>query len=412
MHKVWIIARHEYMVNVRRTGFIITTALVPLLGIVGLLVMTFLGGQVPAFLERQFSSVPKHIGVVDELGDFTPILPAYHARYTLFAEQETGRKAVETEEIAALLVIPQNYMKSGEVLIVSKGSALSAAAMENVSEVRQFFVDHLLRGQQVQPALRERLADPIEPVLVSLGDEGEPEGGALSTLLSIMVPYFLALMLIVTILLASGYLLRGVSEEKTTRVIELLLSSVSAQELLAGKVLGLGALGLTQVVVWMASVIILGSVASALNGWSIPLMSRPEVFALGLVYYLLGFLMYAVLMGSVGALGTTMQESQQMAGIFSLMAAIPIFFAGFVFTNPNMTLIRILSWFPLTAPTAMLLRIPMAEVPVVDIVGSIVMILIAIPVILWAGSKIFRLGLLMYGKRPTLAQVWRTLRQA
>ena len=141
-------------------------------------------------------------------------------------------------------------------------------------------------------------------------------------------------------------------------------------------------------------------------------MSRPEVFALGLVYYLLGFLMYAVLMGSVGALGTTMQESQQMAGIFSLMAAIPIFFAGFVFTNPNMTLIRILSWFPLTAPTAMLLRIPMAEVPVVDIVGSIVMILIAIPVILWAGSKVFRLGLLMYGKRPTLAQVWRTLRQA
>ena len=303
-------------------------------------------------------------------------------------------------------------MKSGEVLILSKGSAFSSAELENLAEVRQFFVDHLLRGQQVRPALRERLADPIEPVLVSLGNEGEPEGGESSTFLGIMVPYFLAIMLILTIMIASGYLLRGVSEEKTSRVIELLLSSVSAKELLAGKVLGLGALGLTQVMVWLASVLILGSVASALNGWNIPLMSRPEVFVLGLVYYLLGFLMYAVLMGSVGTLGTTMQESQQMASIFSLMAAIPMFFAAFVFANPNMLLIRILSWFPFTAPTAMLLRIPMAEVPVVDVVGSIMMILIAIPVVLWAGNKVFRMGLLMYGKRPTLAQVWQTLRRA
>jgi len=411
MRKVWIIARHEYVINVRRTGFIIMTALVPILGIVGLLVTTLLGGQVPAFLERQFSSTPKHVGIVDELGNFTPILPAYQARYTLFADQETGHKAVESEEVSTLLIIPQHYMKSGDVLIVSKGSALSAAALQDVGEVRQFFVDHLLRGQQVQPALRERLADPIDPTLVSLGEEGGSESGALGTLLGIMVPYFLAIMLILTIMIASGYLLRGVSEEKTSRVIELLLSSVSAKELLAGKVLGLGALGLTQVMVWLAAVLILGSVATALNGWNIPLMSRPEVFVLGLVYYLLGFLMYAVLMGSVGALGTTMQESQQMASIFSLMAAIPMFFAAFVFANPNMLLIRILSWFPFTAPTAMLLRIPMAEVPVVDIVGSIVMILITIPVILWAGSKVFRMGLLMYGKRPTLAQVWQTLRQ-
>ena len=412
MRKVWIIARHEYVINVRRTGFIIMTALVPILGIVGLLAMTVFGGQVPAFLESQFSSTPKHVGIVDELGDFTPILPDYHARYTLFAKQQTGREAIETGEITTLLIIPESYMESGEVMIISKGSAFSAAALENLSEVRQFFVDHLLRGQQVQPALRARLADPIQPVLVSLGDEGEPEGGELSTFLSIMVPYFLAIMLIVTILFASGYLLRGVSEEKTSRVIELLLSSVSAKELLAGKVLGLGALGLTQVMVWLASVLVLGSIASTLNGWSIPLMSRPEVFVLGLVYYLLGFLMYAVLMGSVGALGTTMHESQQMASIFSLMAAIPMFFAGFVFANPNMLVIRILSWFPFTAPTAMLLRIPMAEVPVVDIVGSIVMILITIPVVLWAGSKVFRMGLLMYGKRPTLAQVWQTLRRA
>ncbi|HEC34282.1 MAG TPA: ABC transporter permease, partial [Chloroflexi bacterium] len=140
--------------------------------------------------------------------------------------------------------------------------------------------------------------------------------------------------------------------------------------------------------------------------------ARPEVFVLGLVYYLLGFLVYAVLMGAVGALGTTMQESQQLAGIFSGMAAIPLILNGFIISNPNVPLLRVFSWFPLTAPTVMMLRLPMAKVPLVDIVGSIAMLILAIPAVLWAGSKVFRMGLLMYGKRPGLAQVVQVLREA
>lgn len=81
-------------------------------------------------------------------------------------------------------------------------------------------------------------------------------------------------------------------------------------------------------------------------------------------------------------------------------------------SNPNMTLLRVLSWFPLTAPTVMMLRLPMAEVPVVDIVGSIVVLIFSIPAVLWAGSKVFRMGLLMYGKRPSVAEIVRVLRQA
>ena len=85
---------------------------------------------------------------------------------------------------------------------------------------------------------------------------------------------------------------------------------------------------------------------------------------------------------------------------------------GFMFSNPNMTFVRVLSWFPLTAPTMMLLRLPMVEVPAIDVVGSIVMLIVTVPAILWAGSKVFRMGLLMYGKRPSLRQVLRALRQA
>lgn len=411
MRKVWIIARHEYLVNVRRLGFIIMTALVPLLGVLGLLIAGFFGGQAAAFFERQFVPEPKEIGVVDHLGGFTPILPAYQERYHLLADEETGCAALEADEITTLLVIPEDYVESGQVMIFSKGSGFSAAVMEDSPGVRAFFVDHLLRDE-VDPAIRKRLTDPIKPVLVSLEAEGQPQGGPLSTGLNIMVPYFLGILLIMTIFTSSGYLLRSVAQEKTSRVIEILLSSVTAQELLAGKVLGLGALGLTQVIIWLVSALGLSRGAVSLLGVALPLLTRSEVFILGLVYYLLGFLVYAVLMGAVGALGTTMQESQQLAGVFSLMATIPLMLSGFMFSNPNMTLFRVLSWFPLTAPTVMMLRLPMAEVPVVDVVGSIVMLIITIPAVLWAGAKVFRMGLLMYGKRPSLVQVVRVLREA
>lgn len=411
MRKIGVIACHEYLVNVRRVGFIIMTALVPLLGALGLLIAAFFGGQAAAFFERQFAPEPKEIGVVDHLGAFTPILPAYQERYHLFVDEESGRVALESDEITILLVIPADYVERGQVMVLSKGSALSAAVMEDSASVRGFFVDHLLRDE-VDPALRKRLADPIEPVLVSLEAKGQPQGGPLGTALNIIVPYILGVLLIMTIFVSSGYLLRGVAEEKTSRVIEIVLSSVTAQELLAGKVLGLGALGLTQVVIWLVSAFGLSGGAVSLLGVALPLLTRPEVFVLGLVYYLLGFLVYAVLMGAVGALGTTMQESQQLAGIFSMMAAIPLMLGGFMFSNPNMPLLRVLSWFPLTAATVMMLRLPMAEVPAVDIVGSIVVLLISIPVLLWAGAKVFRMGLLMYGKRPSLAQVVRALREA
>jgi ABC-2 type transport system permease protein len=255
------------------------------------------------------------------------------------------------------------------------------------------------------------VSNPVNLVSVNL-DVATGGGGATNTIVNMMVPYFLGLLLIITIFSSSGYLLRSVSEEKASRVIEIVLSSTSATQLLAGKVIGLGAVGLTQVIIWLLSAVALSGGAVGLLGIAIPLFSRTEVFILAVVYYLLGFLVYAVLMGSVGALGATEQESQQLAGIFSITAALPMMLAGFLFSNPNMILVRVLSWIPLSAPTMMLLRLPLSEVPTVDIVGSIVVTALSIPLILWAGAKVFRMGLLMYGKRPSLKQVWRVLREA
>jgi ABC-2 type transport system permease protein len=411
MRKVLIVARQEYLVNVRRVGFIVMTLLVPLLGAAGLFVAAFFGGQAAAFLASTFVPEEGNVGIVDQMGAFTPLLPQYEEQFTLYGDQEEGRAAVRDKVIDSLLVIPEDYLDTGKVTIITREGGFSAAVLEDSDTMQAFFVDHLLRDQ-ADPRVRARVANPIDPVLVGLEAEAEPEGGPLGIVLNLLVPYFLGILLVMTIFVTSGYLLQGVAREKTSRVMEIILSSVTAQELLAGKVLGLGALGLTQIVIWLASSVALSGGTMGLLGIALPLLVRPQLLVLGVVYYILGFLVYAVLMGGVGALGTTQQESQQLAGIFSMMAAIPLMIGGFMFANPNMTIVRVLSWFPFTAPTMMLLRLPMTEVPLIDIVGSILMLLISIPAVLWVGSKVFRMGLLMYGKRPSLRQIVRALRQA
>ncbi|MCL4831375.1 MAG: ABC transporter permease [Caldilineaceae bacterium] len=411
MDKIWLIAWHEYRVNVRRPGFIIMTLLIPLLGLVALLIGAFFGGQAGDALVEVFAGSNRSVAVVDQSGRFTPILPEYADGFRLFASEEAGVAAVQAETARRLIVIPADYVESGRIRVVSGEGAFSALDIEDSGSLRGFFVDHLVRDVP-DAALRARLANPFRAQVVNLSGEEQSAGGVLASVLGFIVPYMLSILLIVTIFVSSGYLLRSVSEEKTNRVIEIVLSSVTAQQLLAGKVIGLGALGLTQVIVWVGSSFGLSGGIVALLGVAVPLFARPEVFVLAVVYYLLGFVVYAVLMGSVGALGADFQESQQLAGVFSLLASVPLMLAGVFFTNPNSGLIRFISWFPLTAPTAMMLRLPMTEVPVIDIVGSLATILLTIPLIVWLGGKVFRLGLLMYGKRPKLGEIWRLLREA
>ena len=409
MRKVWIIARHEYIKNIKRPGFIIWTLLVPVLGAIGLGIAAFAGGQAVNFLEQQFSPENQVVGFVDHSGIFDPVLPKYQDRYLPYDSEEQGRADLAAEKINALLIIDADYMDTGQVTIINRGGNFDIGVMDTAEN---FLQDHLL-AQNVQEPLATRIADPMDATTISLDDNtDEATGGPLGEIMNFMVPYMLGILLVVSIFSSSGYLMRSVSEEKTSRVIEIVLSSVRAWELLAGKVLGLGAVGLTQIAIWLGSTIVLSGGAVGLLGVALPLLTRPTIFILGVVYYLLGFLIYAVLMGAGGALGTTEQESQQIAGMFSFTAAIPMMIMGFIWSNPNALLARILSWFPITAPTMMMMRITLQEVPVVDIAGSIGMCLLSIPLIIWAGSKVFRAGLLMYGKKPSVKEVWKIIRTA
>ncbi|MGD2178441.1 MAG: ABC transporter permease [Anaerolineae bacterium] len=406
-HKIWVIARHEYLTHVKRLGFIIVTAIVPALGVLGLLAATVFSGeaqQISQFLEEQVGG-GKPNGVVDRSGMFAPIQSEYQEDFILYPNEDVAADALEAEEISNALVIPADYVKTGKVIVLTQGSAFGAAEVSDSAQVRAFFVDHLLAGR-VDTEIRRRAAEPLraQPRVISGGiTRGE---GPLSFIFTFAVPYALSFFLIMTVFISSGYLLRSVAEEKETRVIEIVISSVRPLELMAGKVVGLGALGLTQVLIWLLSALAFSGGLAALLAAAGAFLIPTRFLVLGVVYYLLGYTLYAILMAGIGALGTTAQESQQLGGIFSFFAAIPYMLSGFLFANPNMLVARVLSFFPLTASTMMILRLPLAEVPWVDVAGSIAALIIFIPLALWMVAKLFRVGLLIYGKRPTLKEIW------
>lgn len=411
MRKVLEVARHEFIVSLKRPSFIIATLAIPLLGIVGLIVSTFFGGQAGEFFEQQFVGTPKAVGYVDQVGLFTPPLPEYEALFIPYPDEEAGREALFAEEIETFLLIPENYLDTGRVVGYSKGRGLPTAITVSEERVRPFLVDHLLAGR-VDEDLRARVRAPLNLQPVSLSPEGAGSEDTASFVANIAIPYAFSFLLVMSIFTSSGFLLQGVSEEKESRVIEILLSSLTPIELLAGKILGLGALGLIQILFWLGSGWALIGVAVTSLALFGAINLDLTTIVLALVYFLLGYLLFATLMASAGSLGTSAREGQQIAGIFSGLAAIPFMVSGFLWTNPNSLLAQILSYVPLTAPMMMLQRLGMAEVPLYQIALSLILLILGIGGALWAGAKVFRMGLLMYGKRPSVSEIWRALRQA
>ena len=408
------IARHEYVVNVRRPGFIFFTLLIPALGALTLIIAGFFSGQATSFFVSQFagSGSAKPAGVVDHSGLFVPIQPSYANKFTAFADEAAARQALLAQRVAAYVVIPANYLASGELSSYAMGGFIESASAVDDSALNDFLVHGLLDGK-ADPALVKRAANAENVTPVTLDENGQPRtgGSTASAIAGFIIPYVLSILLVISIFTSSSYLLRSVSEEKETRVIEIVLSSVSATELLAGKVMGLGALGLTQVVVWLGSTVLLTGGLGALVAGVVVALS-PGVFVLAGIYFLLGFLLFGTLMAVAGSLGTSLRESQQVSGIFSILAISPLWFNSFILASPNGVVARVLSYFPLTAPTTMMLRLPLANVPALDIAISMGGLIIAIPFVLWGGAKIFRMGLLLTGKRPAVRQVLRALREA
>lgn len=414
----WTIAWHEYVTNVRRPGFIFSTLLIPALGLIGLIIATFFSGQAIDFLRNEF--IPRDsrpVGVVDRSGLYTPIAARFEEDFRAYPDEAAARAALLNEKIDAYIVIPADYVSGGALTAYTRsgGASFQDIIALDRDKLNPFLV-HGLVADKLDAATLARLSDTGagDFVPIRLDAQGNPvneESNPFAFVGGMIASMAISILLFISIFTSSNYLLRSVSEEKENRVMEVLLSSVSATDLLWGKVIGLGALGLTQVGVWLLSGILLTGGLGMLVAGALAVLN-PLTFVLALVYFILGYLLYGVLMAAAGSLGASVRESQQIGGLFSFGAVIPWMINGFVMTNPNMTLARVLSWFPLSAPTMMMLRLPYGKVPMIDIVGSIAVLALSLPLVLWAGVKVFRTSLLVYGKRLSLKEIWSALRKA
>ncbi len=401
------IAWHEYITNVRRPAFLLATFVLPFVGIA---VLALVLGMAAPTVDRWAAAETARVGVVDATGNLVPIQPAYVAHYQAFATEEDARVALNAGQLSGYLVADPAFRETGEVMAWTRRDVRIQRDGLSRAWLRPFLLAAILRGR-VDEATLAVVESP------SFGDvEAQVLGGPLrddrrATQIGVtMAPFFVAMLLAMTIFAASNYLLRSVTEEKENRVLEMLLCAVTPMDLLTGKVLGLGALSVTQVAVWpvyAAVPLVLGSLAPPLRA-----ALDPVLIAFSLVYFVLGYLQFAVLMAAAGALGTNMRESQQIGGQFALFSMIPFFLAPMLLFDPNLGLARFLSFVPLFAPTMMMMRLPFGQVPALDIALSLAISAVTVPAVIWGSARVFRASLLVYGKRLTVREILGALRQA
>ena len=404
MSKIVLITKHEFLAVVRRKSFVIMTLLFPVLALIAMGVF-----QVIENMGDDTEELTT-IGYVDEIGIFIDDTEQANITLVNYNSQDEAQSALIDGDVKEYFVIPANYVTTGLISRFTLERELEPPG-ETRWVMESFLLENLLRGETSQQ-IAERVKNPMWLETTRLTETGEiaSEQGGFE---SFLVPYIFGILLLVAIFTSSGYLLQGLGEEKENRIMEILLSSVSPQQLITGKVIGLGAAGLVQILVWLVSAPLLVNLASSTIGGFISQIQIPANFiAFGTVYFILGYLIYAVLMAGVGSISPTAREGQQMSVLFTLFGVAPFWLMPLLMQHPDHVLARILTIFPLTATLSVMLRMGLADIEVWEIVASISLLIISIVVGLWFSAKVFRTYLLMYGKRPNLKEVMKSIRSA
>lgn len=403
MNKTLLIFRHEFLHTIKRKGFIIMTLIVPLVALLAIGGFQLISGIAEPPVAEEVT-----IGYVDNSGGFEGYTQQGKVNLVRFDTQDDATEALVGGDIKEYFVIPPDYISTGVVSLYTLEKQL--VAPEDVARaIRNFLLSNLLAGK-VPAATVDRVEAPLNLVTTRLTETGDiaPEQGGLG---AFIIPVVFSLLLAFSIVFSSSYLLQGLSEEKENRLMEILLSSVSARQLLTGKVFGIGAAGLAQVGVWVISASLLLSLAASTFGGFISIIQLPANFlVLAVVYFILGYSLFAVLSAGIGAISSSSREGQQLIAIFTLPLFIPLWFMSLLMLFPNNPIWVVLTILPVTAPVEVMIRLGVSDIPAWQLAASIAVLVLSIIGILLLTIKVFRTYLLMYGKRPKFGEIIRSLR--
>jgi ABC-2 type transport system permease protein len=422
MGRIWVVVRQEYLMKVRTKAFLFGTFLVPLLFAAM--------GVLPAYFMNKSVEQPGTYAIVDETGLLVgPLTRALddssktgQRLFTLEVEPVGGRNRedlkrdlgtrVAAGELAGFFLVPGDAVDGGEVAFgatsvsdFQRNESIHTSLNEAVREVR-------ISRTSLDPAQVKAVMKPVPLSTFKVGEKGEVKKDSGTTF---MVAYAFGICLYMILLIYGGMMLRAALEEKTSRSSEVMVATIRASTLMAGKIIGIGLVGLTQVSIWAFLVALFSSSSAAF----MPAGSQEILAEIGItpimgiffvVYFLLGFFFYASLYGAVGAMVSSETEAQQAQWPLMIPLMVAFMFMFGALRDPNAPLVRIVSLIPLFSPILMMVRICIVTPPWWEIGLSVVLLLVFIWGAMWTAGRIFRVGLLMYGKRPTLPELVKWVR--
>ena len=435
--KIRTVATFEFLSTVKRPGYLIATFGMPLfMAAYGAVV------AVPAYFAEQSSRQPSVYGVVDQAGvlrlegdlnggdglripdDVRQALEAAGQAQALeravlaenfvfrpLATEAEARAALAARQLKGYFVVPKTYMDEGQLDVYSPDSVTmsgsdSRAALSDLLRKR-------LIEQHMDGVTAARVLKPIERTRrFAVTRTGEVrDGGTSASILRVAVPVIFMVLFLISVLMTSGYLMQGTATEKENKVVDVLLASANPDQILAGKLLGLGGAGLLQIAVWLGILMVTG-----LGVVPMLISAKLDVPWLALVlavpFFIIAFLFFGGLMLGTGSLGSNMREAQQLAMVWSLTAAVPLMMLAVLIREPNGTVARVLTWVPFTAGPVVILRASndAALLAWWEVAGALVVLMMATWIALRVGARLFRIGLLSTGARPSLREIVRQAR--
>ncbi len=408
MSRALLILRHEFLNTIKRTGFIILTLALPVLALLGIGVIHFVSGvtRPPAEATR--------VGYVDEVGGFNQFTSQGNIILVRFDTQDAATQALVNKNITEYFIISPDFISTGMINLYTTQQQL-APPEADITAISNFVTSNLLAGK-VPADIITRIEAPLNINTTMLAPNGTvaPQQGGYA---NFIIPGVFSLLLALSLTFSSAYVLQSLSEEKENRLMEILLSSVSTRQLLTGKVLGLGAAGLVQVLVWVVSFPLLINLASSSIGGSIggfisALRTPVSFWVLGVMYFILGYSLFAVLSASIAAVTSTIQEAQGLSAIYTLFNVAPFWFVSFLLLFPSSPVWIAFSIFPLSAPVLMMMRLGLTGVPAWQLAVSIFVLVLSVIGGLLLAARLLRAYMLMYGKRPGLREIIHSIRNA
>ncbi len=397
---MWTVFVYELKRNITRRGFLFTTFGLPVIGFVilfgGQLLRGGSDGDQLQDLEFDIRGISQ-VGYVDYSGEFPEPGELAAEMTTRYETEEAATTALKNGEIDVYYIFPEDYLETGAVRFVLPNFSL--AKVDGTPAAQLFYSQFV---DQVDSETLQRLINPALIETIQVQPEGEDavmDIAAQESRDQTVVQIF-AILLFLSIMGTNGYLMQTVIEEKETRLIEILISSVRPVQLLAGKIFALGMLGLFQMLIYVFALQLAISFSSDGNSFLSNLDISFGMWVAAFVYFVLGYSLFAAAFGAIGAISTSISEGPSISVIFVLPALLPWMFAAVIADNPNGSFATIMSLVPITAPLGMLMRLSVTDVPAFEVLLSVVLLILAIVGMMWFAGRLFRVQILLSGKVP------------